>query len=279
MPHTTAISDVNSEKIFSILFLNNYGLQLEIVSKTRHNDIWILNHLTFYFISCMQFVDLKKNHPAMDCQEYSACDCVGMSLPCTVEEKPDPCKNYTQPLAIDTSLQYNSSMLGVTGPEGVGLLMILVTPGPDVADTQTISTTTIIPGMQRHQTVGLVFTKGLRLSQVIDLNPVLKLRLLSHLSFVLKQYSQRVTLLSPRLSNHHSGFLCHVTILFYSNYTIGDMYPSFNVFYLRKSAEMENLVTTYKLPKDCFSEVFCVIILYLQPFQILKWRKVYGGHI
>ena len=32
---------------------------------------------------------------------------------------------------------------------------------------------------------------------------------------------------------------------------------------------MENLVTTYKLPKDCFSEVFCIIILYLQPFQIL----------
>ena len=42
---------------------------------------------------------------------------------------------------------------------------------------------------------------------------------------------------------------------------------------------MENLITTYKLPKDCFSEVFCIIILYLQPFQILKWRKVYGGHI
>ena len=42
--------------------------------------------------------------------------------------------------------------------------------------------------------------------------------------------------------------------------------------------EMENLVTTYKLPKDCFSEVFCIIILYLQPFQILKRRK-YAGHI
>ena len=42
---------------------------------------------------------------------------------------------------------------------------------------------------------------------------------------------------------------------------------------------MENLVTTYKLPKYCFSEVFCMIIIYLQPFQILKWKKVYGGHI
>ena len=42
---------------------------------------------------------------------------------------------------------------------------------------------------------------------------------------------------------------------------------------------MENLVATYKLPKAHFSEVFCVIKLYLQPFQILKWRKVYGGHI
>ena len=43
--------------------------------------------------------------------------------------------------------------------------------------------------------------------------------------------------------------------------------------------EMENPVTTYKLPKDYFSEVYCTIILYLQSFQILKWRKVYGGHI
>ena len=42
---------------------------------------------------------------------------------------------------------------------------------------------------------------------------------------------------------------------------------------------MENLVTIYKLPKDFFSKVFCVIILYLQPFQILKWRKVCGSHI
>ena len=40
---------------------------------------------------------------------------------------------------------------------------------------------------------GPVFTKGLRLSQVLCLNPVLKLRLLSQLSFVLKPYSQRVT--------------------------------------------------------------------------------------
>ena len=36
---------------------------------------------------------------------------------------------------------------------------------------------------------GPVFTKGLRLSQVLGLNPVLKLRLLSQLSFVLKPYS------------------------------------------------------------------------------------------
>ena len=33
---------------------------------------------------------------------------------------------------------------------------------------------------------GPVFTKGLRLSQVLGLNPVLKLRLLSQLHFVLK---------------------------------------------------------------------------------------------
>ena len=40
---------------------------------------------------------------------------------------------------------------------------------------------------------GPVFTKGLRLSQVLGLNPFLKLRLLSELSFVLKPYSVRVS--------------------------------------------------------------------------------------
>ena len=40
---------------------------------------------------------------------------------------------------------------------------------------------------------GLVFTKGLRLSQVLGLNPVLKLRLLFQQSFVVKLYSQKVT--------------------------------------------------------------------------------------
>ena len=47
---------------------------------------------------------------------------------------------------------------------------------------------------------GPVFREGLRLSQLLGLNPVLKLRLLSQLRFVLKLYSQRVTYLSPRLS-------------------------------------------------------------------------------
>ena len=46
---------------------------------------------------------------------------------------------------------------------------------------------------QKHKIPGLVFMKGLRLSQVLGLNSVLKLRLLSQLSFVLKPYSQRVT--------------------------------------------------------------------------------------
>ena len=95
------------------------------------------------------------------------------------------------------------------------------------------------------------FTKGLILSQVLGLNPVLKLRLFSQLSFVLKTYSQRVTKLSPRLSNNHSGVLCHVTFLFYSNYNIGDIYPSFNAFYLRKSAVLKwkTLLTNIKVPK------------------------------
>ena len=51
------------------------------------------------------------------------------------------------------------------------------------------------------------------------------------------------------------------------------------MYFTQGCFEIENLVTTYKLPKDYLSEVFCVIILHLQPFQILKWRKVYGGHI
>ena len=38
-----------------------------------------------------------------------------------------------------------------------------------------------------------VFKKGLRLSQVVGLNVVLKLRLLSQLSFVLNLYSQKGT--------------------------------------------------------------------------------------
>ena len=40
---------------------------------------------------------------------------------------------------------------------------------------------------------GPVFMKGLRLSQVLGLNVVLKLRLLSQLNFVLKPYSQKGT--------------------------------------------------------------------------------------
>ena len=42
---------------------------------------------------------------------------------------------------------------------------------------------------------------------------------------------------------------------------------------------MENPVKTYKLPKNDFTEVFFIIILYLQQFQILKWRKIDGGYI
>ena len=55
-----------------------------------------------------------------------------------------------------------------------------------------LATDNRLPGTKLG-TPGPVFTKGLRLSQVLGLNPVLKLRLLSQLSFVLKLYSQRVT--------------------------------------------------------------------------------------
>ena len=109
---------------------------------------------------------------------------------------------------------------------------------------------------------GLVFTKGLRLSQVLGLNPVLKLRLLSQLSFVLKPYSQL-----SYVQDYQITTVCHVTFLFYSHETIGDIYPSFNAFYLRKSAVLKWKTL---LPQINFSEVFCIIILYLQEFQILK---------
>ena len=49
----------------------------------------------------------------------------------------------------------------------------------------------------------------------------------------------KVTWLSPSLSNNHSGFLCHVTFYIYSKYNIGAIYPSFNAFYLRKSAVLK----------------------------------------
>ena len=44
---------------------------------------------------------------------------------------------------------------------------------------------------------------------------------------------------SPRLSNKHNGFLCHVTFGIYSKYTTGNMYPSFDVFYLRINAVLK----------------------------------------
>ena len=58
-------------------------------------------------------------------------------------------------------------------------------------------------------------------------------------------------------------------------------HPTFSMAYIaflsedKCCFEMENLVTTYKLPKGHFSEVLCIIKFDLQPFQILKWRKVY----
>ena len=57
----------------------------------------------------------------------------------------------------------------------------------DIVETFTFRIITI------NQRSGPVFTKGLRLRQVLDLNVVLKLRLLSQLSFVLKSDSQKVT--------------------------------------------------------------------------------------
>ena len=54
-------------------------------------------------------------------------------------------------------------------------------------------TSSVLANFQGQEYPWPVFTKGLRLSQVLGLNPVLKLRLLSQLSFVSKPYSQKVT--------------------------------------------------------------------------------------
>ena len=65
------------------------------------------------------------------------------------------------------------------------------------------------------------------------------------------------------LSNNHSGFLCHMTF-----YILHLMYLSED----KCGFKIENLAASYKLPKDYIIKVFCIIILCLQSFQILKWR-------
>ena len=67
----------------------------------------------------------------------------------------------------------------------------------------------------------------------------------------LKQISQR---LSPRFSNNHSDFLCHVTFYIYSKYTIVDIYPSYDAFYQRISAvlKLKNLLSHMNFPKTTF---------------------------
>ena len=58
--------------------------------------------------------------------------------------------------------------------------------------------------------------------------------------------------ISPSLSNNHSGFLCHMTF-----YILHLMHFSKD----KCCFEVENLITSYKLPKDYFSKMFCIIIL------------------
>ena len=43
--------------------------------------------------------------------------------------------------------------------------------------------------------------------------------------------------------------------------------------------EVENLVTTYKFPKDYFSKVFCIIILYLQPRCIIIVQYIFKFNV
>ena len=79
--------------------------------------------------------------------------------------------------------------------------------------------------------------------------------------------------------NKENPYIVRVPLNEEASGTVADFTKGLRLSQIFGCFEMENLVTTYKRPKDCFSEVYCIIILYLQPFQILKWGKVYGGHI
>ena len=63
-----------------------------------------------------------------------------------------------------------------------------------------------------------------------------------------------------------------MTFLFYSSYTIGDIYPSFNAFYLRKSAVLKwkTLLPHINFPKTAL--VRCSVKLYFI-YSYFKFRS------
>ena len=91
------------------------------------------------------------------------------------------------------------------------------------------------------------------------MNPAPGLRLKSSLKvktfvsakFCLKTIFTKGDLAKTKIIKQPQWFLCHVTFLFYSNYTIGYMYPLFNAFYLRKSAVLKwkSLLPYINFPK------------------------------
>ena len=57
---------------------------------------------------------------------------------------------------------------------------------------------------------------------------------------------------------------------------------SFDVVRLHLGPLLQGQIRVAKVLSACLltkNAVYLLIIIYLQPFQILKWRKVYGSHI
>ena len=128
---------------------------------------------------------------------------------------------------------------------------------------------------------GADFMKGLRLSSVSGWATGSNLSLLAQPSLFLKWFSQKGSQLRPSLSNNHSGFLCHMTIFCSQNILLmAYMFLVWHIISLLKyHFAMGSLVKHVKTSKDYFGGLLYILVPNFQPFQILKWRKNYGGHI
>ena len=123
--------------------------------------------------------------------------------------------------------------------------------------------------------------KGPRLSPVSGWVTGSNVSLFAQLSLCLKWFSQKGPQLRPNLSNNHSGFLCHVTLLCHQNILL--IIYMFLVWHILSRVKCYfakgNLCKHVETPKDFFRQLFHILVPYFQPFQILKWRMNSGSHI